>query len=61
MVFLWGEDGDGHSHEGGRDPCRALSGCGLWLALLAFRTSVKAQSGVIYRRASLVYGSVTVP
>ena len=61
MVFLWGEDGDGHSHEGGRDPCRALSVCGLWLALLAFRTSVKTQSSVIYRRASLVYGSVAVP
>ena len=61
MVFLWGEDGDGHPHEGGRDPCRALSVCGLWLGSLAFRTSVEAQSSVVYRRALLVYGSVTVP
>ena len=61
MVFLWGEDGGGHSHEGGRDPCHALSGCGLWLASSACRSSVKTQNSVIYRHASLVYGSVTVP
>ena len=27
MVFLWGEDGGGHSHEGGRGPSRALFLC----------------------------------